>query len=360
MLIDFTDVDRQTELNDDDGSLTGLAQTISVNLDQFFSAPVETVECESGPFIDDTLKPLLPPGTAKTSPYDYVTTAIFPKCMASVPGTDKCNIEEGGKIKPETVWRKECSNSVCYGVPLYRQDLKDEEKNGPPMPASIPTPSIRMMGQDQAQRSSLTVNNATYYIDTTVAPADQVTTPRSVTSNVFRKNQTYYVYFVFAKPNTKQTYQLFVGKDPSWNPVQNVKMVRVGLPSFPYQFTPGTWPTPWKRDKDSDGNGYDPLTGIETITVNMNGYDIFSTDFNKSKANECAPANFCAPVSNACTCQLDKLYPLFNDCQSVCTNWANPDVPLPNANPFAFAVTLSSDFAPIPKDPPTPQPTPEC
>ncbi len=53
MLIDFTDVDRQTELNDDDGSLTGLADTISVNLDQFFSAPVETVECESGPFIDE-------------------------------------------------------------------------------------------------------------------------------------------------------------------------------------------------------------------------------------------------------------------------------------------------------------------
>ncbi len=215
-------------------------------------------------------------------------------------------------------------------------------------------------GQDQAQRSSLTVNNATYYIDTTVAPADQVTPPRSVTSNVFRKNHTYYVYFLFAKPNTKQTYQLFVGKDPNWKPVQNVKMVRVGLPSFPYQFKQGNWPTQWKRDTDSDGNGYDPGTGIETLTVDMNGYDIFSTDFNKSKANECVPANFCAPVSNACTCQLDKLDPLFNDCQSVCTNWANKDVPCPDGKCFGFSVTLSPDFAPIPKDQPRPQPTPGC
>lgn len=31
----FTDIDRQTELNDDDGSLTGLVNTVSVNRDPF-------------------------------------------------------------------------------------------------------------------------------------------------------------------------------------------------------------------------------------------------------------------------------------------------------------------------------------
>jgi cell migration-inducing and hyaluronan-binding protein len=52
----WTSIDRQTELNDDDGSLTGLSntigadrphirQTISINDDAFFSAPVETAEC---------------------------------------------------------------------------------------------------------------------------------------------------------------------------------------------------------------------------------------------------------------------------------------------------------------------------
>ncbi len=52
MFNNFTSVDRQTELNDDDGSLTGLTNdagtgSISVNQDQFFAAPVETAECLS-------------------------------------------------------------------------------------------------------------------------------------------------------------------------------------------------------------------------------------------------------------------------------------------------------------------------
>ena len=140
MFDNFTDVDRQTELNDDDGSLTGLVDTISVNLDPFFSAPVETVECESGPFIDDTVTPVLPPGTAKTSPYDYVTTAIYPKCMASMPGTDQCNKliknSDPPMVDPKTIWNTGCSTETCYGVPLYRQDLTQQEKNGPPMPLS--------------------------------------------------------------------------------------------------------------------------------------------------------------------------------------------------------------------------------
>jgi len=227
------------------------------------------------------------------------------------------------------------------------------------MPAAIPTPNIRLMGQDQAQRSGLTVNNATYYIDTTVDVEGQKVPP-SGTSNVFEKNHTYYVYFLFAKPNTKQTYQLYVGKDPARKPDTNVQLVRAEFPGFPYHFTEGIWPTQWKRDTDNKGNGYDPSTGIETITVDMNGYAEFLTDFNTSKAKECAPASFCAPENNVCKCQLDKLDPLLNDCQSVCTNWANKDVPCPNGKCFGFSVTLSPDFAPIPKDQARPQPTPGC
>ena len=51
----WTSIDRQTELTDDDGTLTGLSnnlsgtakQTISVNDDSFFNAPLETAECAS-------------------------------------------------------------------------------------------------------------------------------------------------------------------------------------------------------------------------------------------------------------------------------------------------------------------------
>jgi hypothetical protein len=43
----FAGNDRQTVLNDDDGSLTGYTRSISVNLDDFFLAPVQAIECRS-------------------------------------------------------------------------------------------------------------------------------------------------------------------------------------------------------------------------------------------------------------------------------------------------------------------------
>jgi hypothetical protein len=62
----FTDIDRQTELTDEDGSLTGLSgpknvqtnlpgETISVNQDGFFSAPIQAAQCKSNSGIDPTV-----------------------------------------------------------------------------------------------------------------------------------------------------------------------------------------------------------------------------------------------------------------------------------------------------------------
>jgi len=80
MFNNWSDIDRQTELSDDDGSLTGYAKTVSVNVDPFFKAPVEAYECAS----DATVIPVgagyqTVAGTAKTSPYDYVTTVVYPE-----------------------------------------------------------------------------------------------------------------------------------------------------------------------------------------------------------------------------------------------------------------------------------------
>ena len=55
MFTGFTDIDRQTELSDDDGTLTGLTNnarptptgTVSVNPATFFNAPVQTSECRT-------------------------------------------------------------------------------------------------------------------------------------------------------------------------------------------------------------------------------------------------------------------------------------------------------------------------
>ena len=64
----FAGNDRQTVLNDDDGTLTGYKKTTVINLDHFFAAPVEAIQCLS----DDT---------SRTSPYEYVTTVVYPACV---------------------------------------------------------------------------------------------------------------------------------------------------------------------------------------------------------------------------------------------------------------------------------------
>ena len=88
MFNNFSGIDRQTVLNDDDGSLTGLSNTISINEDVFFSAPVETAECKGNLGVSPSLacpkaKPPTP-STAKTSPYDYIITAVAPGCSQKI------------------------------------------------------------------------------------------------------------------------------------------------------------------------------------------------------------------------------------------------------------------------------------
>ena len=67
----FSAIDRQTILTDDDGSLTGYANTTSVNEDKFFTAPIEGIECQSDGAVKEG-------GTARTSPYQMVTTVVYP------------------------------------------------------------------------------------------------------------------------------------------------------------------------------------------------------------------------------------------------------------------------------------------
>jgi cell migration-inducing and hyaluronan-binding protein len=231
----FTGIDRQTILNDDDGSLTGLVnsvaanqparlkQTISVNEDSFFDAPVKTAECKSNVGVDPNKAcptqgklPATPsPSTAMTSPYDYVTTVVVPGCSLSGPRYGRCGDDDADEQKtcsgkfpncckvPGNVtsgnicrdrfskmtgrggtWSSECTNESCYGVPLYRQLLTGNDGAGGPTrewarwlaakcdkDRNTPQcrwPFMRMAGENFYQRNTLTVNHGTYFIDTSV------------------------------------------------------------------------------------------------------------------------------------------------------------------------------------------------
>jgi cell migration-inducing and hyaluronan-binding protein len=419
----FTDIDRQTELNDDDGSLTGLSnslpdstppdplkQTISVNPDKFFNAPVETAECKSNLGVNPDKACGTPetPSTATTSPYDYVTTAVISECgvdgTKSNPGRcgdDRVDDVEPGKLDRfpmqagrSGIWSQECTNPACYGVPLYRQFLTGEDKKNEkdstgewkdwyhdkcdkdPTTPQCRWPFVRMGGQAAYQRSTLTVNHGTYYLDTTVPrdiqwgkgsgqPGEPFTTvtpcqitdvdhchPRSV--NVFEEDKTYYVYFLYAKRATKQTYQIYVGRDFD---LATVKAKRAVLNTSPVnKFDDATWPAGWdKHYNDKEACPYDnQKCGILKVTV-----DFKNIDLDLKPANGlCLPHTFCSEdgekeAGKSCGCALKDSDPLVKanpslkqECKKVCGTWAVKDLDFPRDGAWGFSFKLPSRFNP--------------
>jgi hypothetical protein len=305
MFTGFTDVDRQTELSDDDGSLTGLVKTVSVNQDPFFRGPLETPQCASD------VEANVPPGTATTSPYDYVTTAVIPQC-----GVD-CKD-----------WAVDCTGPSCSGLPLYRQIL---------VPSETTAPHIRMSGQATAQRSSLTVNHGRYYIDTTQTSAQQDAVNARM-HTTFEAGGTYYTMLLFAKPTTVQTYQYYVG--PGFDPSTDVFMARADTTAAPVRFTrdttwPSTWPTPL----------YDSSTGLLTVTMDMS-FSEFGTAYASASRSKCAPKSFCSlnGATNQCSSSLDPADPLYGESAEVCSRWPGKDVDCPEGGCYAIGFTLPAGF----------------
>jgi len=230
---------------------------------------------------------------------------------------------------------------------------------------------VRMGGQSTYQRSTLTVNHGVYFMDTSIKQDTQqkveafspvtecsVTasnlpcSPRSV--NVFQSGQTYYVYFLFAKTNTKQTYQIYVG--PGFN-VNSVQAVRTDLTVMPVQkFTPiATWPTGWVKSYTepnhactTDG-GAQPGDGcgILTVTIDMNSLtDLLPVSSTAVNAGLCKPEKFCTAKGTTCGCALASTDPLFSQCNKACGQWAVKDVDFPDAGAYGFAFTMPGSFSP--------------
>ena len=379
----FSGIDRQTELNDDDGTLTGLSnslpqttppnplkQTISVNDDDFFTAPVETPECRSiiGPNGDPANACMKPstrdaPVTAKTSPYDYIATVVTHP------------VETTGGAMPVDIWSLDCANPSCYGVPLYRQFLAGQGDpnikpvvpptrewvqwiaNGCDKDQTTPKcrwPFIRMAGASIATRETLTVNYGTYYLDTTVPASvqraenfnQQGGPTTSITKNVneFRPGETYTVFFLYAKPQTKQSYQIYIGKDPMNG---SIKPVQVPIPaagaSNPLKGNPYTGTSFLTADTSQVAT-----TGIVTVTVDFSGVsDLLAP----TPANGlCQPRTFCQPIGSRCIVNPDYKNSsaalanpdLVAEAEKVCAQWAVKDLDCPDKGCLGFTFTLPS------------------
>ena len=374
----FNDIDRQTVLNDDDGTLTGLLgkspngefkPTISINEDNYFTGPLITPECLS----DQGVTPLNPNKrvfTARTSPYQWLSTAITAGCGIQ-NGTKAPNLLQCLNKDNEVQWGHDCANNRCRGVVLYREDLTKDEIGAAPLP------QIRMMGQDTAQRSTLTLNHGSYYIDTTQSctsqiggsnpgkcpvctpapgpnppkgsdcryckpgtdcwanPADIDPTPWN--PSLFVGGETYYVYLIYADKDTKQTYDFYVG--PNQGSKYKVEAQLADIRSANYVFT-SAGNVDWLKSE------YQADTGTVHVAVNLSSQ---AKAFTNSKANFCQPRSFCMPSGDRCVCQPG------TDCHddAVCS-WGPRELDCPvdaggKTACYAFSITMPTDFVPPPK-----------
>jgi hypothetical protein len=314
----FTDVDRQTELNDDDGSLSGNVASISLNKDSFYTTPIEEIECMSAQ-------------SSKQVPYDFVTTAIYPYCR------DTC-------FDPTTSqwwWSSVCQDRSCAGLPIYRQYYTTDEGG------AKDAQKIQMMGAGIGQRSTLTawLGDATkdpiygkYYIQTNAQDDSMFKTN-------FQTGKNYYVFLLYTKPETKMQYQIYVGSGAGQDYLTSgVQMVRVGtktgdpqvtLLNLPLQFAPGAWPSAWTKT-------YDSGTGILTVTVDMSA---FKDDFTKGFQEFCGPSDYCtldAGNTNCVCTDKAKAQGCYDD---ICAWAMTKALDCPSGGCLGFSFTLLGDDA---------------
>ena len=336
----FNNIDRQTVLNDDDGTLTGLLgsesgakrPSISINEDDYFNAPLTTPECLSDIKVQPPLP--LPPGlpfTASTSPYEWLTTAIIADCaIASRTGAQQCF---DPSIDLNLNWAHDCGSGRCRGVPLYREYLTDEEN------LNKTRPQIRMMGQGNGQRSTLSLNHGAYLIDTSQTCASQGNCPVCIKQDpkdskrcetydfhndprfpsIFLKGHTYYVYFVYATADTKQHYDIYIG--PGYNQSDlNVTAVRLN---------PNDYSTPTAPNGSFISPTYPagPNGAFLSVDVDLSGQ---KSDFVSSKPKFCNPKTYCSAKSNgSCGCNPNSSECATGKITDADCAWASADIDCP-------------------------------
>jgi hypothetical protein len=333
----FAGNDRQTVLNDDDGTLTGYRGTTVINLDDFFLAPVEDLQCKSD-------------NSSRTSPYEYVTTVIYPKCV--IDKTCAAAPEKGNPHTNDGDWNRACTTEQCYGIPLWRQDQMPRGDTDPQNSARKLARSIRMMGQETAQRSTLTVNHGTYYVDTTVSKADQL---KCVTNdpgknpcaiNEFKSGGTYYVFLLFAKEGTEQIYRFHVGVPPENAPddptqYMSIKLIQADVAPNPVRFANDSALPPGKA------RWFDKKTGV--VEVTLKATDVvphWADNVKAARKKKCQPQTYCTwnDTGNNGQGSCEDRSPRDATQKDAVCRWAIADLDCPEGGCVGFAFTLPAAF----------------
>jgi hypothetical protein len=254
-----------------------------------------------------------------------VTTVVYPD-----------DAQYGGGTSCGPNWDSECSNENCFGVPLYRLQTGSEKRQG-----KAPE-FIRMAGMNICQRQTMTVNHGLYYVDLTASAKTQSAWPGTPPKkNIFMGGKKYNFFFVYAKADTEQTYQMYVG--PGFNKDSDVELIRANVVNVPFPITrvagnpviPGT-----DNKKLTLNTQYDGL--ILTVTLNLGA---FAGDFSSAAGNLCVPKTFCEWNGSKCVGKANSgIASLTADERNIACSYAGKDIDCPTGGCVGFRVKLPAAF----------------
>jgi hypothetical protein len=153
----------------------------------------------------------------------------------------------------------------------------------------------------------LTVNHGRYYLDTTPDCKAQgncvpTRTLPSHSVSIFQANQTYFVFFIYGRDTTKQTYDIYLGKNASSN--GNVTALRAVLNDNNFKFNPVTGSAPWLQPDIS----LLASQGIVRVTIDLSKSNITS-ELNSAEGFQavCQPVTYCGvktvDANQTCGCK---------------------------------------------------------
>jgi hypothetical protein len=250
----------------------------------------------------------------------------------------------GGGDKVDPNWDSECVNQACFGVPLYRL-----YQTGSELADKKPPQFIRMAGFNICQRQTMSANHGRYYVDLTASPDTQEKPlsdhpPSSPRKNIFVGGKKYDFFLVYAKKNTEQTYEMYVGD--KFDPETDVKLIRANIASAPLVICPGAGTDKCKDpigDESALDKSYDSSTGILTVKLNLSA---FANDFESAAKDLCLPESFCqfSDRDNKCVGKPGGLGNLTQAERNITCGRAGEDVDCPKGGCVGFRVTLPADF----------------
>ncbi len=186
------------------------------------------------------------------------------------------------------------------------------------------------------------------------------TSPGDATAflSTFEKGKPYYVFSIFTKPTTRQTYELYVGPGFDKDSTSQLWATRADIAQQTVKFTPPdavAWPSTWVKS-------YDQATGILTVTMDMNNFDEFRNQFEGARPGKCQPASFCSwkAGANGSPGVCEGASPLPGASADADCKWAGNDIDCPAGGCYGFGVTLTSTFSTDPVVPSQPRPRPKA